>query len=63
MAAWQPGLMRVAHFLEAGVRAMQGIDPSDYSDIESARLAGTNVTACLAVLTPTLSCACLMLAP
>ena len=30
---WQPDLMRVAQFLEAGVRTMQGIDPSDGSDI------------------------------
>ena len=30
---WQPDLMQVAQFPEAGVRRMRGIDPSDGSDI------------------------------
>ena len=30
---WRPDIMRVAQFLEAGVRTMQGIDPSGGSDI------------------------------
>ena len=36
--------MRGAQFLEAGVRILQEIDPSDGSDISSARLAGIDVT-------------------
>ena len=30
---WQPDLMRVAQFIDAGVRRMREIDPSDGSDI------------------------------
>ena len=44
---WQPDLMRLAQFIDAGVRRMREIDPSDGSDIESARLAGTDVITCL----------------
>ena len=32
---------------DAGVRRMPGIEPSDVSDIYSARLAGTDVISCL----------------
>ena len=46
---WQPDLMRVA---QAGVRTMQGIDPSDGSDIWPARLAGTDVNSCLVLSCP-----------
>ena len=44
---WQPDLMRVAQFIDAGVRTMREIDPSDGSDIQSARLAGTDGISCL----------------
>ena len=45
---WQPDLMWVAQFLEAGVRRMREADPSGGSDVQLARLAGTGVISCLA---------------
>ena len=44
---WQPDLMRVAQFIDAGVRRMRETYPSDGSAIYSARLAGTDVISCL----------------
>ena len=43
---WQPDLIRVAQFLDAGVRRMRDIGPSDELDVQSARLAGTYVLSC-----------------
>ena len=38
---WQPDMLQVANFLDAGVKRLQEIDPDAGSNIQSARLAGT----------------------
>ena len=44
--------MRVARFIDAGVRRVREFDPSDGSDILSANLAGTDVISCLVLPRP-----------
>ena len=37
---WQPNLLQVAKFLDAGMKRLQTVDPNEGSNIQSARLAG-----------------------
>ena len=37
---WQPNLLQVAKFLDAGMKRLQTVDPDEGSNIQSARLAG-----------------------
>ena len=37
---WQPSLLQVATFLDAGMKRLQTVGPDEGSNIKSARLAG-----------------------
>ena len=37
---WQPNMLQVAKFLDAGMKLLQTVDPNEGSNILSARLAG-----------------------